>query len=116
MRPHETTEPGYTEEGYNQGYYDDDYYNIKVERENELLRQQLEEALRANEEQIHQVQQARRNPPGRPRKNSSRRTQAVETEIAMVREEPQARTGSVSCQATREAVDTQTQVPELPIS
>ena len=79
--------------------------------ENKLLRQRLEEALRANDELTHQLQQTRRNPPGRPSKKSSRRTQAAETETATVQAEPQARTESVTCQATRAAIEMQTQAP-----
>ena len=56
MRPNETIDQGYTEGGTDQGYYDDDdYHQTEVEKENELLRQWVEEAFQANEEMAHQL-------------------------------------------------------------
>ena len=80
MGPPDTNELGYTEGDYDQGYYENDYYHDEVA----LLRQQLEVALCANEELTYQVQEARKNPPGRPKKKESKKTLPTETETATV--------------------------------
>ena len=85
-----------------------------MERENELLRQQLDESLQANEELTRLMAQLQRNPPWRPKKKSSRRTQVVDTETPTVQTEAQARSSPRTHQAARAADETQTQAPELP--
>ena len=82
--PNEADDQGYTEGGDDKKYNDDDdYHQTEVERENDLLQQRLDEALQANEELARQLQQSQRNPPGRPKKKSSRRKQATETWTAL---------------------------------
>ena len=68
MIPEDTADQGYTEGGDDQGYYEDYYYPMDAEREVELLRQQLAEANRANEELARQLAESQKNPPGRPKK------------------------------------------------
>ena len=45
-----------------QGDYPYEYYSTEVKRENQLLREQLGEALRANEELNLQMEEVRRGP------------------------------------------------------
>ena len=70
----ETVDQGYTEGGDDEGYYEDDYYPTDTDREVELLRQRLAEANRANEELASQLAESQKNPPGRSKKKSTRRT------------------------------------------
>ena len=74
MLPDEIANQGYIEGGDDEGYYEDDYYPTDAEREMELLRQQLAEALSANQELSRRLEESQRNPPGRPKKKSSRKT------------------------------------------
>lgn len=111
MVPDETIDQGYTEGGDDEVYYEDDYYPTDAERELELMRQQLAEALSANQELSCRLEESQRNLLGRPKKKSSRRTHADVTETATVQIEDQARTGPVTRQAARAAGETQTQAP-----
>ena len=95
MIPKDIADQGYTEGGDDEGYYEDDYYPTAVKIEVELLRQQLAEAHRANDELSRQLEESERNRPGKPKKKSTRRTQTAATEIEIVQTEAQART----CQA-----------------
>ena len=56
-----------------------------MEREVELLKQQLSEPYRANDELAHQLPESERNALRRPKKKkSTRRTQTAVTEMATV--------------------------------
>ena len=70
MVPNETADQGYTDGGDDEGYYEDYYYPTDAEREMELLRQQLAEALSANQELSRRLEEFQRNPPGRPKKKN----------------------------------------------
>lgn len=54
MVPDETVDQDYTEGGDDdERYYEDDYHLTNAERELELVRQQLAEALNANQDLSH---------------------------------------------------------------
>ena len=95
-------------------YYDDDYYHNEVKRENLLLRQQSEAEFREDEELNHQLQEACRNPLGRPKNKLSRRTLLAETETAVVQEEPKPHTRPVARQVSQAAAEMQSHAPQLP--
>ena len=95
MALEEIVDQRYTKGGDDQDYYEDDYYPNDVDRENALLRQQLDEALRANQE-------------------LSQGTEPAVTKTSTVQTESQARTSPVTRQAARAAGETQTQASEVP--
>ena len=99
----------YADDEYDQEYYEEDYYLDEVA----MLRQQLDEALRANEALTRQAQEAQQNPPGKSKKKASKRKTPTNFGATMIQVEPRPQSGPVTRQAARAATETQPQIPEL---